>query len=114
MDQKFPPIFPEKGRKIDFPPGRRAEGGGRFLPGAVKETVDFGLCLNIKSTSDHIHNDGRKAARAGSKRCYHRITYKDVVQTLMLMLFISIAVLLICVPLPNQRNNLPLCMMISV
>ena len=34
MDQNFPPLFPEKGRKIDFPPGRRAEGGGRFLPGA--------------------------------------------------------------------------------
>ena len=31
MDQNFPPFFPEKGRKVDFPPGRRAEGG--FYPG---------------------------------------------------------------------------------
>ena len=24
IDQNFPPFFPEKGRKIDYPPGRRA------------------------------------------------------------------------------------------
>ena len=30
-ENKFPPFIPEKGRKIHFPPGRRAEGG--FYPG---------------------------------------------------------------------------------
>ena len=33
-ENNFPPLFPEKGWKVDFPPGRRAEGGGRFLPEA--------------------------------------------------------------------------------
>ena len=33
-ENNFPTFFPEKGRKIDFPTGRKAEGGGRFLPEA--------------------------------------------------------------------------------
>ena len=41
-ENKFPPFFLEKGRKIDFPPGRTAEGGGRFLPGAH-------ICANNRS-----------------------------------------------------------------
>ena len=42
-ENNFPTFFPEKGRKIDFPTGRKAEGGGRFLPEA--KTVNIMECL---------------------------------------------------------------------
>ena len=35
-ENNFPTFFPEKGRKIDFPTGRKAEGEGRFLPEATQ------------------------------------------------------------------------------
>ena len=34
-----PSLATEKGRKIEFPPGRKAEGGVRFLPGAKKPAI---------------------------------------------------------------------------
>ena len=34
-ENNFPTFFLEKGRKIDFSTGRKAEGGGRFLPEAL-------------------------------------------------------------------------------
>ena len=45
MDQNFPPFFLEKGRKIDFPPGRRAvfTRGHYFLLNL--------LCSSLKATS---------------------------------------------------------------
>ena len=49
-ENNFPTFFPEKGRKIDFPTGRKAEGGFYLRPFYMllfSELLSFGLLTSI-------------------------------------------------------------------
>ena len=53
-ENNCPPFFPEKGRKIDFLPGRKAEGRGRFLPEANIKNINNIKCENCENKKPKI------------------------------------------------------------